>query len=412
MVSKRFARLLFLGSLLAATSGWGADFHGRSSTQLLWFDDFYNGRQVEVAEYLRVSVTNVDKGGKFSIAGYGRGTQDLNNGEGINGRLYYLYGDYRGLFDKLDLRIGRQFVNSSAGTALVDGGMFDLKNIGAVGFTVFGGRDVIFGLNGETGHEGDYVLGMSAYLAGFRNTDLDFAWFRKWDQGDVSRDILGASFKQYLFNRMKVYANARYDLTSEVFNEVLAGVKYFPIARLIFTGEWYQSYPTFDTTSIYSVFAVNRYQEGVFRVDYTITDMFAVNGGYTRQDFGDDGTSDVFEVGCTIRPIEKVTINLNYDRRDGYGGQLNGGMLDVTYDATKSLQLATGMTYDVYNRDFFTSNSEQHSAQLYWVGGRYRLAKSMQASLRIEDNVNKTYNNSVQGRFPGPTRAPWDPRSI
>lgn len=396
---KGVLRLLLFVFLLSATSGWAADIHGKSSTQLLWFNDFYNGRQIELGEYLQFSVTKLDKDGKFNIYGYGRGTQDLTNGEGLNGRLYYLYGDYRDLFDKLDVKLGRQFVNLSAGTTIIDGAQVDLKNIGPVAFTVLGGRDVVFGIDGELSRDGNYALGMAAYLTGFRKTDLDVSWFRKWDEGDVSRDIVGGSFKQYLLDSVKLYSNARYDLTSEVFNEVLAGIKYFPTANLIFTGEWFQSYPTFDTTSIFSVFAVNRYQEGVVRADYTINEYVAVNGGYSRQDYGDDGTADVYEAGCTLRPINTLTVGLAYDHRDGYGGHLDGGTFDVTWDATKELMLAGGLTVDAYNRDFFPTPAENEIAQKYWLGAKYRMGRNMAASLRIEDDVNVTYNSNVQGRF-------------
>ncbi|RQW77051.1 MAG: hypothetical protein EHM51_02440, partial [Geobacter sp.] len=372
---------------------------GRSSTQLLWFNDFLNGRQVEVAEYLRLSVTRLDKEGKLAIYGYGRGTQDFTNGEGLNGRLYYLYGDYRGLGEKLDLRVGRQFVNLSAGSAIIDGGQVDVHSVGPVAFTLLGGRDVIFGLNGEIGHEGNYVFGAAAHLAGLRKTDLDISWLRKWDAGDVSRDLLGVSAKQYLFDSLKLYGNARYDLTSEVFSEVLGGIKYFPFANLILTGEYFQSYPTFDTISIFSVFAVDRYREEVFRVDYTISERVAVRAGYSRQHYGDGGTADVYKAGITVRPVPSLTIAADYDRREGYGGSLDGGMLDAAWDVGKNVQLSGGLTVDAYSREFFPGTSGDRIAQKYWIGGRYRLAENMTASLRIEDDVNETYNSNVQGRF-------------
>jgi hypothetical protein len=400
MGTRVLSNLLIVVILLIASTSWSAEIHGKSSTQLLWFNDYYNGRQTELAEYLQLTVTNLDKDGKFSIYGYGRGTQDLSNGEGLNGRLYFLYGDYRDLFDKVDIRAGRQFVNLSAGSAIIDGAQVDLKNIGPVAFTLLGGRDVVFGINGEIGHEGNYALGMAAYLTGYRKADLDVSWLRKWDAGDVSRDLVGASAKIYLIDQVKLYGNARFDLTSEVFNELLGGVKYFPTANLILTGEYYQSYPTFDTTDIFSVFAVNRYMEGVFRADYTINDMIAVHAGYSRQDYGDgDGGANVYEAGCTLRPINNLAIGLAYDRHDGAGGNLDGGTLDVTWDATKALQLAGGMTYDAYDRTFFPETSGSQKAQKYWLGGKYKLARNMAASFRIEDDMNVIYNNNVQGRF-------------
>lgn len=395
MIGLRCTFAMFL--LLLACPGWGAEVSGRSSTQALWFNnDFNDQRQVELAEYLRLSVFNIDDAGKFSIHGYGRGTVDLMNGNSLNGRLYYLYGSVNDLYDKIDMRLGRQFVNLSAGSAIIDGGQFDLKNIGPVGLTVLGGRDVIFGVDGELSHGGDYALGVAAHLAGFRKTDLEVSWFRKWDEDDISRDMLGATFKQYVFNTVRLYGNARFDLVTEVFNEVLGGVKYYPTANLVLTGEWYQSYPTFDTTSIYSVFAVDRYQEGVFRLDYTFNELFSVNGGYTYEDFGEDAHAHVYQVGCAVRPIESLLVNVEYDNRQGYFGSMNGIIAEASYDVGKELQLAGGITFDVYERD---SLSSDEIARKYWGGAKYRMAKNLAASLRIEDDVNARYHENLQGRF-------------
>ena len=211
----------------------------------------------------------------------------------------------------------------------------------------------------------------------------------------IARDQLGASFKQYLLNSVKVYGNTRFDLPSETFSEVMAGVKYFPIADLVMTGEWYQSYPTFDSTSIYSVFAVSRYQEGVLRADYTINDKISANIGYSRQDY-EGGDADVVEVGCRIRPIEHLNVTLNYDHRNGYGGRLNGGIAEVAYEATKQLEIAGGLHHDVYERDRLTGDE---TARKYWLGGKYKIKDNMSASVRVEDNVNARYKEDYSGRL-------------
>jgi len=401
MLNKGLLRTLLCIVLLSANTAWTAEIHGRSSTQFAWFNNLFNDqKQTEIAEYLQLGITKIDSAGKFSIYGYGRGSQDLSNGDGLNGRLYYLYGDYRGLFDRIDLRVGRQFINIAAGSAIIDGGKVDLKKVGPVEFTVMGGRNVIFGLNGELSHEGDYVFGTAVNLAGFKHVDAELGYFAKWGAGTDGpvRETLGGSAKWYLLNSVKLYANARYDLYGEVFNEVLAGVKYFPIANLVLTGEWYQSYPTFDADSIYAVFAVDRYQEGVFRVDYTINDKIAVNAGYSRQAYGEDGAADVYQMGCRIRPIEPVVVNLSYDKRHGYNGSLDGGIVDVSYQATKELELAAGFQYDVYQREDLATTGDE-IARKYWGGAKYKLAKNMSASLRVEDDVNRRFSEDWQGRF-------------
>jgi hypothetical protein len=257
-----------------------------------------------------------------------------------------------------------------------------------------GGRNVFFDLNGEGTRSNDFVFGAAAYLAGFKSTDAELSYFMKFDKDGLARDQLGASFKQYLLKSLKVYGNARFDFPSETFNEVLAGVKYYPTSDLILTGEWYQSYPTFDSTSIFAVFAVNRYQEGVFRVDYTINDKISANAGYRREDFETDN-ADVYEVGCRIRPFEEILLNLNYDRRRGYGGRLDGGIAEVVYEPIKPLELAAGLHFDVFERDRVTGSE---TARKYWLGAKYKLATNMTASVRVEDNVNVRTTSDWQGR--------------
>lgn len=393
----RVTLMCFLGSLLITASAWSAEIHGRSSTQLLWFNnEFINERQFEAVEYLRVGITGIDKEKKLSLFGYGRLSQDFTNAEGLNGRLYYLYADYRDLYDKVDFKLGRQFVNLAAGSAIIDGIQVDLKNVGPVGFTLLGGRDVVFGLNGEIGNGSNADLGMAAYLTGSTYTDAEISWFRKWDHSDVARDVVGASVKQYLFNSVSVYGNVRFDLVSESFNEVQAGLKYYPISNLIFTGEYYQSYPTFDTTSIYSVFAVNRYKEGLFRADYAINDRVSVNGGYSRQEYGGGEAANVYRVGAWIRPIEGLRLNLEYDNRRGYYGSTDGVIVDADYQINSNAQVAAGFQYDVYERDALTN---EEIARRYWVGGRYRLNKQVAVSGRIQDDVNARFSENVTGRF-------------
>ncbi len=397
---KRLASVLLAFLLSTSATAWSAEIHGRSSTQFLWFNNIFNNRaQDELAQYLQLGITKLDDQGKLSIYGYGRGSQDFTNGNGINGRLYYLYLDYRDLLGKVDIRAGRQFVNLSAGSAIIDGARVYLKNIGPVALTALGGRNVIFGLNGEISHADDAVFGVSGELVGFKHTDLEMSSFAKWTSGSdgPARETRGGSFKQYLFNNLKLYADARYDLYAEVFSEVLAGVKYFPMPNLIFTGEWYQSYPTFDADSIYAVFAVNRYQEGVFRADYNFNDKFGVNVGYSKEDYGNDGMTDVYQIGCRIRPIEPVEISLAYDKQHGYNGSLDGGTADVSWRVIKALELAAGVQFDVYNREDIATTGHEIERK-YWGGAKYKLAKNMTASVRIEDDINREFANEWQGR--------------
>ena len=124
--------------------------------------------------------------------------------------------------------------------------------------------------------------------------------------------------------------------------------------------------------------------------------MIAVHGGYTAQYFEEGEKGHIYEIGCGISPIEPLQINFEFDNNQGYNGSNNGFVLDAFYDVTKALQVSGGLAYDVYQRDGMANNE---IARVYWLGGKYRLAKNMAASLRVENNVNEQYHNDTQGRF-------------
>ncbi|HWR73903.1 MAG TPA: hypothetical protein VN604_12095, partial [Nitrospirota bacterium] len=328
------AALLLFMIVVPATQSTAAELHGRSSTQYLWYNDPIVGKhQKDLSEYLMLSLTGLDSAGKLSLQGYGRAVYDLKDdvySDDLETRLYYLFVDYRNFMDRADIRLGRQFVNFSSGSSLMDGVLIDVKNIGPVGFMLAGGRDIRFGeIEPITSHAS--AAGVAVYLAGYKNTDLDVSYFRNYDYSDITRDIVGASFKQYLFDSVKLFADARYDLTAEVFNEVLGGVKYFPVLDLMLTAEYYESYPTFDTTSIYSVFAVEKYQEGVLGAEYTVNSWLDLSAGYYHEEFSDDARGAVYEVGLRLRPFSALTLGVYHDARRGYGGTLDGYKVYAEY---------------------------------------------------------------------------------
>jgi len=373
-----------------------AEVHGRSSTQLLWYNDIVDAsKQMDLAEYLRVSVTRLDDAGKFSLQGYGRAVWDLKDGGEVKDRLYYLFADYKDFLGAADLRFGRQFVNISAGSALIDGVEADIKKVGPVGFVLMGGRNVIFGEDEAlTSHS--YSLGFSAYLTGDSMTYFDVSYYRAYDYSDISRDIIGGSYKQYFLDSIKLYANARYDLTAEVFNELLGGIKYFPTLNLMMTAEHYESYPTFDTTSIYSVFAVDQFKENIFRVEYTAAAWVDVSVGYSQESFGEGGRAKLYEAGLKFRPSITTTIGLFHDKRTGYPGDLAGYRAYAEYSKFGKWKASAGIDYDSYQRDDMTG---QETAKKYWAAGRYKFAKNMSSSVRVEDNVNINYSRDMQGRL-------------
>ncbi len=367
-----------------------------SSTQILWYQDILSDQsEKDVAQYLRMNVTKIDEEGKLNIYGYGRATKVFSSPseEDLEGRLYYFYVDYRDAFkEHLDLKAGRTYVNSAAISGTVDGLHADVKNLGPVGITLFGGRHVIFDGKSESGTRGDALAGMSVYLDTIKNTHVEVSFGRKYGDTDVTRENVGLDFSTTPHGMVNFYGRLKYDTVSESYNETLFGAKVAPLKDLILRGEYYESYPTFDTTSIYSIFAVEQYKEMSISAQYQLSSNYRVSVKYAREKFDGDADADVYEVGFLAKPIKDLTLNATYEKRNGFAGQLSGIRFYGEYKI-RSAAILAGIDYDDFRREI----SREGTAKKYWAGLNYEFTKIVSAVVRVEDNVNFNYDNGYQG---------------
>ena len=374
-----------------------------SSTQYLWYQDFLSDdmHQSDVAEYLRLNVTKLDKEGKISLYGYGRVIKQISTSvedrpelaDDTFGRLYYFYLDYRdAVKDHLDLKAGRTYVNAAAVSGTIDGVYLNFKNLGPVGVTFFGGRNVIFDNKSEIGSGGDALAGMSVYFDTIKFTHVEVSYGRKYTDSDLARESVGLDFSTTPHEMVNIYGRLQYDTVADRYGELLFGAKLAPLKSLILRGEYYQSRPTFDKFSFYSFFAVNNYKELSLAAEYQLTSEYRVNGRYAREDFGNSGTADVYEVGFLARPIKDLTLNAFFEKRDGFAGQLSGLRFNGVYKISKAA-ISAGIDYD----DFRRESSRDGSAKKYWAGVNYELNKMFSAAVRVEDNTNFNFNHSYQG---------------
>jgi hypothetical protein len=391
----RFIRLLVILPALVCVPlfSHAAEVKMTSSTQYLWYQDFVADKgQDEFAQYLRLNVTKLDKEGKINFYSYGRVTKQVSSSDDIQGRLYYAYVDYRDVVkDHLDLKAGRTFVNAAAVTGTMDGLYLNFKNWGPMGFTVFGGRDVIFQDKKEIGG-GNALAGGSIYLDTVKNTHVEVSYGKTYRDSEVARENFGLDFSTTPFEITNFYGRAKYDTKAERYNELLFGATLAPLKDLILRGEYYQSYPTFDAASIYNIFAVDKYQETSIAAEYYLTKNYRVSVKYAREDFSGDATADVYEIGLLATPIKNLIINATLEKRNGYAGQLSGIRLFGEYKLDKASILA-GIDYD----DFRREASREGSAKKYWAGINYQLTKIMSAALRVEQNYDYNYEHSYQG---------------
>ncbi|MBI3596456.1 MAG: hypothetical protein HY203_04805 [Nitrospirae bacterium] len=392
------AGILFLSSFARAQDKPPQDkiLDVKSSTQFLWGDDLMGEGQGIIAQYLRFNYK--PQSATFSITGYGRAWRDYTESEiretGPLGRLYYLYMNYSP-FDNTSLRLGRQFVNFTAGSAVLDGIRLDASGLGPIGVTFAEGADVLFSLDGTDSKLGNHFIGLNIRLENVRATQLGISYVRRYDDWNIAREEFGLNFRRS-WNYFSPYGEVRYDRASADVSEALVGLDLYPVNDLMLKGEFYHSYPTFDSTSIYSVFAVDSYREYLVQADYSLSAPLGLTASYTRQLYGDTEHANIYTAGVNVYPLEHLTLKVSVDRRTGYAGHDWGFEIDGDYKVGERLSLSAGAQYDTYKRpDDFSENY----ATRYWVGGRWSLRTDVSFSARLEDNINENFVHRPLGRI-------------
>ncbi|MCX7990611.1 MAG: hypothetical protein N2999_01050, partial [Proteobacteria bacterium] len=253
--------LTVLSVLLYAFHVYSAEVQFTSSTQYLWYNNLITrDNERDIAEYLKVNVNKLTKDDKLAIYAYGRLNKQLTSSDDLDARLYYLYLNYEGLLnDKVNLTLGRHYVYSNSLSGIIDGGSLAVTNIGPVGLKFSGGREVLFTERSELSAKDSYLWMASAY-SNFKNYYLQLSYAVRYDKNDISKEIIGFSADGPIVKNLSFYLDTKYDYAMKSTSQFLLGLKATPIKDLILKAEYYQSFPSFDYTSIYSVFAVNKYK--------------------------------------------------------------------------------------------------------------------------------------------------------
>ena len=393
---------LFLLVLLIVTApppSYGLDLFGRATTEFAWWQDLVE-RDTKFAgyQYLRLGAVDVVKDRDIAVFGYGRfGLNEVADPD-ANGRLYYLYMDWRDVWkDRMDLRLGRQWTNLVADSRIIDGAQVDFK-MGPVGFVLLGGRDVIFDEFEEDTQSDDAAWGTEAYLRDVKNLNLSISYAEKYDEGDLARRIAAYDFGYTFKGVSRLYSEMRYDIIGERISEALAGIKVFPTDQWTIRGEYFYAYPTFDYTSIYAVFAASEFHAGSLFVDYYISDRLSFYGGYTAEFFviedDDDDDAHLFEGGAHTK-IKEFRLAGSIVVREGYPGDIIGFSLGADRPFLKDkLDLSAGIDYDIYQRDEMT---DDEIATKYWLGGRYHFTKKISLALHVENTESDTQDYNFSG---------------
>ncbi len=395
------AGLLVLLVLLfppASQADWST--RGSTTTVLESYDNPVNGEAALPAyQYFRLDMRDGTGDGSQGFRLYGRIAGDLNDEVDAESRLYYAYYQKKGFWAGADLRVGRQWINTIAGSPILDGIRIDTGKRDLFRLAVFGGGYVTMEGDGTD----DYLWGFSVKEDLWSGTDLSASYIQKWIDSDLATEIVGVAGRTKVAKRGSVYGEFQYDMLSRLYSYYLAGIRLVPGDKFTFKSEYFGYTPVFDSTSIYSVFAVDQYKEISLSADYRLDRTWTIFGSYTREMYESFDDSNVVEAGLELR------------KKGGYGGyvvaifrsgeeDLRGIKVDYRMPVLYDIKMDIGAEYNVYNR-INDDNDDDTSAKRYWLEGIKNLNDDLTLRAkfeRVESVVYDYYNRgrvSLQYRF-------------
>lgn len=392
---------LFLGVALIGLASWlvapvqAATVTGRASTVLEWYDSAEEDTALPVYQYLQLNVKDLAPGYHFKM--YGRLGDDLRDEVDAKSRLYFAYIEKKDLVEGLDFRLGRQFIATTAGASLMDGLALDYTFLDDYKLKLFGGGDVTYyqGYNVK-----DALAGIELEARFFDNLDVAGSYLQKWDGGLLAQELVGFDASFDLMNKLWFYNESQWDILSERLSYELVGAKYRFDAPVTVRVEYLYSLPVFSSTSIYSVFAVEEYEELMAEATWTIQPGLQTFARVSRELYEEYDDASVFELGIEKLRTGKFSGYLTgILRKDDDGQDLEGFKIYAAYQFLPKLRAGLGANVDVLEReiDYFDTDADadETTSSRGWVDATWNITDKLNLEgkyERVESDLWDYYN--------------------
>lgn len=366
---------------------------GRSSTELEWYDTGGGETAVPVYQYLLLNVNELGSG--LSFHGYGRLAEDLADEDDVDSRLYYAYLEKKDLVNGLDARFGRQFIATTAGASIMDGLYLDYAGFGKVELILFGGGDVGYYKNYDAK---DLIAGAELRTTFFDDLNIGLSYVQKREESELTNELFGLDLDYDWNARLNLYSEIQFNYLANNVSYFLGGAKWRQGRNWSLTGEYLYSLPVFSSTSIYSVFAVDEYQELFVKYELRLRPGLNAFVSYTHEMYEEDDDAGVVEVG-----IEKLRTDRFFGyligtwREDSDGQDLAGVKFYAAGMLTSAMQLGAGVHLDVLERRLDEDQDETTSTRL-WTDVTYSFTRKVSLQGKVERIESDLWDSYYRGR--------------
>ena len=315
------------------------------------------------ALYLSANARKVADVQDFNFNVYGRLANENEGVPGGGNRLFYAYFDKKNLLKDLDLRIGRQVTALSPGLVTLDG--LDLKFKGLSPFTLRGiiGQTV----DQEGGSEGGALaLGFETGLR-YDAFDATLSYYEEDKSGDVLKQLYGGDLRYDLARTVEFTGEFQYDYLRDQFSHLFAEANYYAPMSYGLSFHYLYDVPVFSSTSIYSVFAVDLYEEIGFEAHYNFQGGYVGLARYTHEFNQSFSDADVFEAGVKKPESDRDWYGylIGTVRQDKDGQSMQGMKVLCAYPVNELFIPGIGLDYDVLDRE--PGDDSKTTSQRLWL---------------------------------------------
>jgi hypothetical protein len=248
-----------------------------------------------------------------------RWTSDFTNQLPTDPQLFVFdaYVQFSGVPPRTDLYLGRQFVYSGVGSALMDGGRVRVRPVKYLDLELFGGS-AVSSEDPETVNslEDRLVVGGRLGARPDGATRLGLNWMLRHRDGQAAYHRLGIDGSR-VFGPAEIYGRVSYDVVDHRLADIMARAIYRPGAWYV-SGEYYWREPLVASNTIFAIVDFYRYQIGRVELRRRVWRRLSLA---THVQATESGGDESWRIGIGFA---SPTLSLAWIHQTGYAGDNDG----------------------------------------------------------------------------------------
>lgn len=327
-------------------------------------------------------------------------------------RFYYVYGQWKNIFNAADLSFGRVPYFAGVGNGTIDGGLLTLRFAeNKVRFTAYGGQTtpVEYELREWKKLKNNFTVGGQFLVNAIENARIGISYINRhrervgywasradslfnpflvYVMPETEKEQYVSGDVSYRFGASRVYGRYDYDLNFKKMQRGQLGIRLGLFDDLSVSGDFIRREPRVMYNSFFSLFDLKSVDEFELGADYIMfPDVRAfARGAYVK--YSDD-KGFRYTVGLVHRYI-----GLSYRGTTGYAGEQDNASIQATYPFFDNMFIPSlGVAYITYKLDKYAKREEGIATTL---GATFRPMSQLSFDLQGQWLQNKIVRSDVR----------------